>query len=83
MHFLQSYAIFSDLEGLQGFLEFYNSDFKFKSLEDTLNIEERCVKFPQFIAILLRAIQFLQTSTFMVKGETFDISVAKIIDQII
>ncbi len=32
---------------------------------------------------MLRAIQFIQTSTFMVKGETFDVSVAKIIDHII
>ncbi len=35
------------------------------------------------MAILLRAIQFVQTSTFMVKGETFDVSVAKTIDKII
>ena len=40
------------------------------------------IKFPQFVTILLRAIQFLQTSTFMMKGETFDSAVAKVFEKI-
>lgn len=83
MHFLRFYRIFSDLDGLQNFLEYYNNDFKFKNIKDTVDIENKPVKFVQFVAILLRAIQFIQTSTFMVKGETFDVSVAKVIDSII
>jgi len=64
------------------FIEFYNSDYKFKRFEDTLDVNGFGIKFPQFIAIMLRAIQFLQTSTFMMKGETFDSAVVKIIQKI-
>lgn len=32
MHFLKYYRIFSDMEGLLGFLEYYNSDIKFKNI---------------------------------------------------
>lgn len=47
-----------------------------------MDIENKCIKFPQFISILIRAIQFLQTTIYSVKGETFDVSVSKIIDRI-
>jgi hypothetical protein len=52
-------------------------------LEDTLDVDGHGIKFPQFISILLRGIQFIQTSTFMMKGETFDSAVIKIIQRII
>ena len=68
MHFLRFYGVFPDLESLHGFLEFYNSDFKFKNIKDTVDIENKTVKFPQFVNILLRALQFIQISSFMVKG---------------
>lgn len=83
MHFLRFYGVFQDIEGLQGFLEFYNSDFKFKNIKDTVDIENKSIRFPQFVNIFLRALQFIQTSTFMVKGETFDVSIARAIDKII
>ena len=83
MHFLRFYGVFHDIESLQGFLEFYNSDFKFKNIKETVDIENKSIRFPQFVNILLRALQFIQTSTFMVKGETFDVSIAKSIDKII
>jgi hypothetical protein len=60
--------VFSELRDLLNFIEFYNSDYKFKRIEDTLDVNNFGIKFPQFIAIMLRAIQFLQTSTFMMKG---------------
>lgn len=41
------------------------------------------MKFPQFITILLRGIQFLQTSTFVLKGETFDSAVVKVLQRVI
>lgn len=65
------------------FIEFYNSDEKFKRFEDTLDIDKHPVKFPQFIVILLRAVQFVQASTFMMKGETFDITVNKVVERIV
>jgi hypothetical protein len=37
------------------------------------------IKFPQFVALLFRSVQFMQTSTYMMKGETFDSAVAKIV----
>jgi hypothetical protein len=83
LHFLRDYQIFTDLNDLLGFLEFYNSDNRFHRLDDTLDVEGHGIKFPQFIAILLRGIQFLQTSTFMLKGETFDSAVVKILQRII
>lgn len=70
------------MRDLLSFIEFYNSDYKFKTFDDTLDVNKLGIKFPQFIAILLRAIQFLQTSTFMMKGETFDSAVSKIIQKI-
>ena len=48
-----------------------------------MDIENKSIKFPHFIAILLRSIQFLQTTMFNVKGESFDVSVVKIIDRIL
>ena len=33
MHFLKYYQVFADMEGLQSFLEYYNSDFKFKNIK--------------------------------------------------
>jgi hypothetical protein len=34
------------------------------------------------VTIFLRAIQFVQTSTFMMKGETFDSAVAKMFQKV-
>ena len=68
MHFLREYQVLPDMESLLNFMEFYNSEGKFKTFRDTLNINQYPVKFPQFVAILLRSIQFVQTSTFMMKG---------------
>lgn len=64
-------------------MEFYNSAGHFKSFRDTLDIANYSIRFPQFIAILLRSIQFVQTSTFMMKGETFDVAVNKIVERVI
>ena len=64
-------------------IEYYNSDFKFKNIKETVDIENKCIRFPQFISILIRAIQFLQTTIYSVKGETFDVSVTKVIERII
>lgn len=82
LHFLRDYQVFPEMRDLLSFIEFYNSDYKFKNFEDTLDVSAHGIKFPQFVAILLRAIQFLQTSTFMMKGETFDSAVAKILQKI-
>ena len=71
------------MSDLLSFIEFYNCDTRFRRLEDTLDVDGHGIKFPQFIAILLRGIQFIQTSTFMMKGETFDSAVIKIIQRII
>lgn len=70
------------MRDILSFIEFYNGDFKFKTFDDTLDVNNFGIKFPQFVAILLRAIQFLQTSTFMMKGQTFDSAVTKIIQKI-
>jgi hypothetical protein len=68
LHFLRDYQVFNDLPDLLAFIEFYNADTRFRRLEDTLDVEGHGVRFPQFVAVLLRAVQFLQTSTFMLKG---------------
>ena len=68
MHFLREYQVLPDMESLLNFMEFYEPKNKFKSFRDTLDINHYAVKFPQFVAILLRGIQFVQTSTFMMKG---------------
>lgn len=52
-------------------------------MEDTLDINNNPIKFPQFVVILLRSIQFVQTSTFLMKGETFDTATAKIFERIV
>ena len=82
LHFLRDYQVFTELRDLLNFIEFYNSDSKFKKLEETLDVSHFGIRFPQFVAIVLRAIQFLQTSTFMMKGETFDSAVVKLIQKI-
>ena len=79
LHFLRDYQVLPEQRDLLAFLEFYNADYKIKCFEDTLDLDAHGIKFPQFVAILLRAIQFLQTSTFMMKGETFDSAVSKIL----
>ena len=72
MHFLRDYGVLNDMINLTNFLEFYNADeSKFKKVEDTLDINNHAIKFPQFVVILLRSIQFVQTSTFLMKGETY------------
>ena len=79
MHFLRDYGVFTDLNILQDFFEFYNSDeSKYARIEDTLDIVDHSIKFPQFIVILLRSIQFLQSSALIMKGETFDSASTKI-----
>ena len=82
LHFLFNYQVFIKLEDLLNFFEYYNENHKFKKIEDTVNVLNFGIKFPQFVVILLRSIQFIQTSTFMMKGETFDTAVTKIFDQI-
>ena len=79
LHFLKDYHVIPDKEYLLSFIEFYNSDEKFEGFKDTVDIANHSIRFPQFVAILLRAIQFVQTSTFMMKGETFDTAVVKMI----
>lgn len=70
------------MSNLLNFFEYYNSDLKFKTTADTLNITDFPIKFPQFIAILLRCIQFVQTSNLLMKGHTFDSTAASIINRI-
>jgi len=82
LHFLRDYQVFPELRDLLSFIEFYNSDYKFKTFDDTLDVANYGIKFPQFVAILLRATQFLQTSTFMMKGETFDSAVSKVLHKV-
>lgn len=82
LHFLRDYQVFPELRDLLSFIEFYNSDYRFKTFDDTLDVTNYGIKFPQFVAILLRATQFLQTSTFMMKGETFDSAVSKVLQKV-
>ena len=82
LHFLRDYQVLPELRDLLAFLEFYNADYKIKQFEDTLDLTGHGIRFPQFVAILLRAIQFLQTSTFMMKGETFDSAVSKVLQRV-
>ena len=82
LHFLRSYQVFPESRDLLAFLEFYNSDQKFTHMEDTLDVAHCGVRFPQFISILLRGVQFLQTSTFLLKGETFDSAVGRVLERV-
>lgn len=83
LHFLRDYQVFPDLRDLLNFIEFYNADSRFSTLDDTLDVQKHGLRFPHFIAILLRSVQFLQTSTYMMKGETFDSAVSKIVTKVI
>lgn len=84
MHFLRDYGVFTDIQILQDFFEFYNADeSKYTRIEDTLNIVEHSIKFPQFIVVILRSIQFLQSSALIMKGETFDSAATKIFTNIV
>ena len=84
MHFLRDYAVFSELHNLQDFFEFYNADdSKYTRIEDTLDINHHSVKFPQFIVIILRSIQFLQSSALIMKGETFDSAATRVFSNIV
>ena len=74
--------MFPESKDLLAFLEFYNADQKITRMEDTLDVTNCGVRFPQFVAILLRSVQFLQTSTFLLKGETFDSAVGRVLDRI-
>ena len=64
------------------FLDLYNN-LRPTTLKDTVNVEEKGIKFVQFVSILLRGISFKQTQLPTNKGETFDVSVASVIDHII
>ena len=84
MHFLRDYGVFNDLQILTDFFEFYNcNEDKYRKIEDTLDIIHHSIKFPQFIVILLRSIQFLQGSALVMKGETFDSATTKIFATIV
>lgn len=48
-----------------------------------LDVTEHAVRFPQFILIMLRSIQFLQSSALIMKGETFDSAATKIFANIV
>lgn len=65
------------------FLDLYNNGIRFSCLEDTVDIEKKPINFVQFVCIILRAISFKQSQLTANKGETFDVSVASVIDRII
>ena len=79
---MRSYQVFPESKDLLAFLEFYNANRKFSRMEDTLDVANCGIRFPQFVAILLRSVQFLQTSTFLLKGETFDSAVGRVLDRV-
>jgi hypothetical protein len=61
--------ITQDSTSLFNFFDFYNSDNKIKNIADTVDLNNG-VTFPHFVAILLKATQFIQTSNLMMEGES-------------
>lgn len=64
MHVIKFYDILQDSEVLNNFFDYYNMDGKIKTVSDTLKLENG-IKFPEFVSILLKVTQFIQTISLM------------------
>lgn len=64
MHCMKFYDILQDAEILDNFFDYYNMDGRIKTVSDTLKLENG-IKFPEFVSILFKVTQFIQTVSLM------------------
>ncbi|KAL4509138.1 hypothetical protein ABPG72_018069 [Tetrahymena utriculariae] len=83
MHFLKFYEVMKDSQNVFSFIEFYGMDDKRNNSPQASLDLSNGVKFPEFIFIILKATEYIQTTNLMSDGESFDMSLDTLVKRIV